>query len=129
MGAPSAVHEALHGLSQVAAGQPVDVERLAGLATTRGRAPRALLEAALAGAHLGASRLVEAERDARSAVGFFATTDFLTFHANSLLILGDVLRAAGRRDEADLVYRQALDLYRQKGSLVGVKSAEARLAV
>ncbi len=51
----------------------------------------------MAAAHLAAGRLAEAERDARSAVDYFATTDFITFHANSALILGDVLRAAGRR--------------------------------
>jgi class 3 adenylate cyclase/tetratricopeptide (TPR) repeat protein len=128
MGTPHATLEALHGFAQVAAGRTVDVERLASIAATRGPQTRALLEAAMASAHLNAGRLVEAERDARSAVEFLATTDLITFHADSALILGDVLRAAGRRDESDTTYRQALDLYRQKGSLVSVKTAAARLA-
>jgi class 3 adenylate cyclase/tetratricopeptide (TPR) repeat protein len=128
MGAPHATLEALHGLSQVAGGHTVDVERLAAIAAGRGPQSRALLQAAMAGAHLNAGHLVEAERDARSAVEFLATTDFITFHADSALILGDVLRAGGRREEADAAFLQALDLYRQKGSLVGVRIAESRLA-
>jgi hypothetical protein len=56
------------------------------------------------------------------------TTDFITVHADSSLILGDVLRAAGRRADADAAFQQALDLYRQKGSLVGAKAAATRLA-
>jgi class 3 adenylate cyclase/tetratricopeptide (TPR) repeat protein len=122
------VLEALHALTQVDCGQLVDVERLAAMAAGRPPETRALLEAAMAAAHLSAGRVAEAERDARSAVGYFATTDFITFHANSALILGDILRAAGRRSEADASFEQALDLYRQKGSLVSVKIAEARLA-
>jgi hypothetical protein len=34
---------------------------------------------------------------------------------------------AGRREEAEAVFQRALDLYGQKGSLVGVKKAAARL--
>ncbi|MEA2673514.1 MAG: hypothetical protein QOI92_706 [Chloroflexota bacterium] len=82
----------------------------------------------MAGAHLSAGRLMEAERDARSAVEFFATTDFITFHADSALILGDVLRAAGRHAEAHGAFQRALDLYEGKGSLVSMETAAARLA-
>jgi tetratricopeptide (TPR) repeat protein len=128
MGESNVTLEALHGLASVAAGRPVDVERLAGMASAKHGHPRALLKAAIAGAHLNAGRLAEAERDARSAVDYFATTDFITFHANSSLILGDVLRAAGRRVEADAAFQTALDLYGQKGSLVSVETAAARLA-
>jgi class 3 adenylate cyclase/tetratricopeptide (TPR) repeat protein len=128
MGEPQVTLEALRGLAQVAAGLPVDVARLAGMAAVEHRQRRALLEAAMAGAHLNAGRLVEAERDARSAVDFYATTDFINFHAQSALILGDVLRASGRREEADAAFQQALDLYRQKGNLVGERDAIARLA-
>jgi hypothetical protein len=140
MGKPHMVLEALHALTQVAAGQPVDVDRLAGMVANwspvvvglrgfgqRGLA-RALLDAAMAGAYLSAGSRVEAERDARSAVGFLETTDFITVHADSTLILGDVLRASGRRAEADAAFRQGRDLYRQKGSLVGERAAAARLA-
>jgi class 3 adenylate cyclase/tetratricopeptide (TPR) repeat protein len=128
MGQPNAILEALHALSQVAAGQPVDIERLAGMAAASNGAVRATLEAAMAAAHLDAGALAEAERDARSSVDFFATTDFITFHANSAVILGDVLRAAGRLAEADASFRLAHNLYEQKGSRVSVELAAARLA-
>jgi class 3 adenylate cyclase/tetratricopeptide (TPR) repeat protein len=128
MGAPDVMLEGLHGLAQVAAGRPVDVERLAGMAAGVRGYRRAILEAAVAEAHLNRGRLVEAERDARSAVDFYATTDFITFHAQSALILGDVLRTADRPEEAEAAFQQALDLYRQKGNLVGERQALARLA-
>jgi class 3 adenylate cyclase/tetratricopeptide (TPR) repeat protein len=128
MGAPDVMLEGLHGLAQVAAGRPVDVERLAGMAAGVRGHRRAMLEAAVAEAHLNRGRLVEAERDARSAVDFYATTDFITFHAQSALILGDVLRTADRPEEAEAAFQQALDLYRQKGNLVGERQALARLA-
>jgi class 3 adenylate cyclase/tetratricopeptide (TPR) repeat protein len=127
-GQPHGVLEALLALSQVAAGQPVDVDRLAGMAATRSGAVRALLDTALAATHLRAGALEEAERDARSSIEFFATTDFLTFHANSALILGDVLRAAGRSDEAVTAFQLARDLYERKGSRVSVELVVARLA-
>jgi class 3 adenylate cyclase/tetratricopeptide (TPR) repeat protein len=128
MGQPHRTLEGLHGLAQVAAGLPVDVERLAGLAAAVSDTRRALLEAAMAGAHLNAGRLAEAERDARSAVDFYTGTDFINFHAQTALILGDVLRASGRGEEAGTTFQQALDLYRQKGNLVGERDALARLA-
>ncbi len=89
---------------------------------------QALLHAAIAAAHLVAGRLVGGGGQARSAVDYFATTDMITFHANCAMMLGDVLRAAGRRAEANAVYQEARDLYSRKGSLVSVSLAEARLA-
>ena len=72
--------------------------------------------------------LHEAEVQARAAEEGIAVTDFVIFHAEALLTLGDVLRSAGRAREATEAFQQALDLYRQKGSLVGVGIAQARLA-
>jgi len=128
MGKPNALYEALHALTQVNAGLPVDIERLASMVAGQYESTQAMLHSATAAAHLTAGQLLEAERDARSAVDYYATTDFITFHANSALILGDILRAAGRASEADASFQQALDLYRRKGSLVSVRTAEARLA-
>ena len=101
MGKPHYILEALHALTQVDAGQPVDVERLAGMVEGRSPATRALLEVAMADAHRAAGSLPEAERHARSAVAYFAATDFLTFHAKSALVLGDVLRASGSNDRSE----------------------------
>jgi class 3 adenylate cyclase/tetratricopeptide (TPR) repeat protein len=119
--------EALHALSQVACHQPVDIAGLVAMADENRMEARALLQLAIAGAHLNAGALIEAERYARNAVGFFSRTDEITFHADSLVILGDVLRAAGRSEEADAAFQTALDLYRQKGSVVGERNAQARL--
>ena len=127
MGKTQFVLEALRARAEIASGQSVDLERLAGMAERTSPHVRGLLEAAMAGGSLTAGRLAEAERHARSAVDYFATTDFITFHAESALILGDVLRAAGRRAEADTAYRAALDLFTQKGSVVGERIAAARL--
>ena len=120
--------EAFHAFAQLASGQPVDITRLTVMADEKGHETRALLHSAIAGAHLGAGDLAEAERHARSAVDYFASTDFITFHANSAVILGDILRAAGRRDEAEATFRQAQELYEQKGSRVSVELVAARLA-
>ena len=128
IGKPHPVYEALHALTQVDAGLSVDVERLAGMEGGSYVSTKALLHTAMAAGHLAAGRLDEAEREARSAVDYFATTDMLTFHANSAMVLGDVLRAAGRAPEAGEAYGQALDLYRRKGSVVSAAMAQARLA-
>ena len=119
--------EALHAFTQVDCGQAVDIERLAGMVEGRAHETGAVLEMAMADAQRAAGRLVEAERDAHSAVEYFATTDFITFHAKSALVLGDVLRAAGQTSAADASFQQALDLYRRKGNLVGIGITEARL--
>ena len=127
MGKPQRVLEALHALAQVDRGQRVDTERLSGMLAGTDRMHAALLQMAMAAAELAGGRLAEAERNARSAVGYFETTDFLTFHAKSLLVLGDVLRAAGQPSAAGESFLQALDLYRRKGNLIGIAIAEARL--
>jgi class 3 adenylate cyclase/tetratricopeptide (TPR) repeat protein len=127
MGKPQATLEALHALSQVASRQPVDIAALVVMADENRLGQRALLQSAIAGAHLNTGALAEAEQSARSAIGFYATTDQITFHADTAVILGDILRAGGRRKEADAAFHQALDLYRQKGSSVGEQIALARL--
>ncbi len=139
-GKPHMVLETLRALVQVADGRPVDVERLASMASNwspvvvglRGFGQRgasmALLESAMAGALGNLGRLVEAEQEARKAIAFFATTDLITFAADSTMILGDILRAAGRPAEADAAFQDALDLFTQKGSVVGATAATARLA-
>jgi tetratricopeptide (TPR) repeat protein len=127
MGRTQYILEALHALAQVDAGRPVDVERLAAFVPGRAADTTALLNFALGAAHFAAGRLDEAERDVRSAVEYYETTDFINFHANSALRLGDIVRAAGRPAEARDSFEHALDLYRQKGNLVGMGIAEARL--
>jgi tetratricopeptide (TPR) repeat protein len=128
MGMPGALHEALHALTQVNAGLDVDIERLADMVPGSEVSTQALLHMALGAAYCASGRLQEAERDARSAVDYFATTDMITFHGNSAIVLGDVLRAAGREPEATDAFRQARDLYARKGSVVSVAVADGRLS-
>ena len=81
-----------------------------------------------AAAYLSSRRLEAAERCARSAVDYMAATDLITMHADASLQLGDILRAQGRHSEANEVFHRADDLYRRKGTLVGVAAVQERLA-
>jgi len=128
MGEPNPLLERLLALSRLARGRGVDVDRLTEFAAkgTGWVGANPLRVIALVRAASG--NLDEAEAHARAAVEAFTTTDFITFHADALLTLGDVLRSAGRTSEAGAAFQQALDLYRQKGSLVSVEIAAARLA-
>ena len=65
---------------------------------------------------------------ARQAVTIFAETDFLDAHAQALLDLAWVLRVAGKLEDADTAVRQAVDMYKTRGNLVGVARAQALLA-
>jgi tetratricopeptide (TPR) repeat protein len=70
----------------------------------------------------------EAEPLVREAVSRAAGTDFLDMHANALLAQGEVLRLADRNEEAASAVREALDLYRRKGHVVGEARATALLS-
>jgi class 3 adenylate cyclase/tetratricopeptide (TPR) repeat protein len=128
MGRPSPMLESFLALSQIARGSPVDIDRLTAIAAKETGWIRATRLRVVALARAMAGDLDEAETQARAAVEAFTSTDFLTFHADALLTLGDVLRTAGRRPEADAAFHEALDLFGRKGSIVGVRVAEARLA-
>jgi tetratricopeptide (TPR) repeat protein len=69
----------------------------------------------------------DAETLAREAVEIAAATDFLTYHADALSDLAEVLEAAGRAEEAREAVRSALDLYEEKGNLVSAGRARRRL--
>ena len=70
----------------------------------------------------------EAEDLARSAVALAARTDLLSERADALLDLARVLAAADRGAEARAAATQALDLYRHKGNLPGVRGSLEHLA-
>jgi class 3 adenylate cyclase len=72
--------------------------------------------------------LERAESLAREAVDIARRTDFLDMHAAAAIDLAEVLRAAGRPDEARRAAEAAVALYARKGNLVGVAKAEAMLA-
>ena len=70
----------------------------------------------------------EAEALAREAVTLAAETDFLVLRADALMDLAEVLRLGRREGESVPVVRQALELYEQKGNVVGAERARALLA-
>ncbi len=57
----------------------------------------------------------------------FDGTDFLDWIADAHADLGDVLHLAGRDAEASDEARRALELYEQKGHLVGADRMRKRL--
>jgi DNA-binding SARP family transcriptional activator len=73
-------------------------------------------------------RIEEAERLAREGVAIAAETDFLWFHADVLLDFADVLRMAGRFEEAAGATREALRLYERKGIIPSAARTQARIA-
>jgi tetratricopeptide (TPR) repeat protein len=70
----------------------------------------------------------EAEAFATEAVRIVAATDYLDLHADALDGLAKVLRLADRGPEAAAALREALELCRRKGNLVGAARAESSLA-
>ena len=72
-------------------------------------------------------RLEEAERMAREAVTHFEGTKLSIERTTVLMDLAEVLRLAGRTDEAVLTLRTALELFEQKGDVVS--AARARVLI
>jgi predicted ATPase/class 3 adenylate cyclase len=72
--------------------------------------------------------LPEAERMARQAVALADRTDFLNHRAEALVVLGTVLGAQAREEDARAALAAALDLYERKGNLVTAGQVRAALA-
>ena len=87
-----------------------------------------LVEMARAVTQLRQGSLREAERHARRAVAAIADWEMPNSKGDSLVLLGDVLAAAGRADEATAAYAEALALYEQKENLVGAARVTSSLA-
>ena len=71
--------------------------------------------------------LVEAEALVRAAVDVLEPTDFTVLQADAHLDLGEVLIAAGRRDEARAAYETARALAESKGGVVMIGAVIRRL--
>jgi tetratricopeptide (TPR) repeat protein len=69
----------------------------------------------------------EAEALAREAVRIAAETDYIVWGTDTLMDLAEVLRAAGRVDEAISAIQDALALYEAKGDVVSSAKARALL--
>ena len=74
-----------------------------------------------------ANEFEAAEQLAREAVAFAEQSDFLHSHADARLDLAEVLRLAGRREEATEEIRTAVALLEQKGNTLGAAQARAML--
>jgi DNA-binding SARP family transcriptional activator len=72
--------------------------------------------------------LAEAERLAREAVAFAEEGDFLHSHGEALTDLAEILELAGRSEEAAGAIRRAIALHEQKGNILAIEQAKARLA-
>jgi tetratricopeptide (TPR) repeat protein len=71
--------------------------------------------------------LDEAERLAREGVALAADSEYVGLHADVLLDLAEVLRLAGRSDEADAATAEAVTLYERKGNVAGAARALERV--
>jgi tetratricopeptide (TPR) repeat protein len=69
----------------------------------------------------------ESLRLAREAVAIVGQTDWLNVHGDALLDLAEVLRLAGRHQEATPVVEEAVRLYERKGNVVS--SGKARVVL
>ena len=70
-------------------------------------------------------RIEEAEQLAREGVAIGAATDLLWFHADVLIDLAEVLRTAGRAEDAAAAATEALALYERKGIVASAASTRA----
>ncbi|MDH4340175.1 MAG: AAA family ATPase [Thermoleophilia bacterium] len=71
--------------------------------------------------------LTDAVATARDAVRLAQTTDALNRHAKTQQDLGEILLLAGRADDACAAFGDALELYEEKGNLVGAEYARSLL--
>jgi class 3 adenylate cyclase/tetratricopeptide (TPR) repeat protein len=94
---------------------PTGVAEIASARSARGKAVAAL------------GRHEEGERLAVEAVALIDETDFLIDRADARMDLADILRSAGRSEEAAKVLEDALELHEQKGNVVSGDRAEALL--
>src|SRR5438034_6658793 len=63
------------------------------------------------------------EQLVREAVAFAMTSDFLTAQADASLDVGEVLRLAGRHEEAAAAIADAINLYDRKGNILASSRA------
>jgi class 3 adenylate cyclase/tetratricopeptide (TPR) repeat protein len=70
----------------------------------------------------------DAERLAREAMALAAGTDYLDLRAKAAADLAEVLRLAGRSQEAAAMLKEAIRLHEQKGNLAAAASLAALLA-
>jgi tetratricopeptide (TPR) repeat protein len=70
----------------------------------------------------------EAEATAREGIALAATTEFVDLRGDALIAYAEVLRLAGRNDEAAAATRQAVAIWEAKGNVVHAERARALVA-
>ena len=75
----------------------------------------------------GLGALAEAEGFAREALDIIGRTDALNRHADALVVLAEVCRAAGREADALEKTQLAVELYQRKGNVVSAARARGKL--
>jgi tetratricopeptide (TPR) repeat protein len=78
--------------------------------------------------HASRGEHAQAERLAREAVAVSERTDGLNFQADALYDLAEVLRSAGRIEQAATALEQALERYQRKRNVVMAANVRAHLA-
>jgi tetratricopeptide (TPR) repeat protein len=76
----------------------------------------------------GRGLVEEAEVLAREAVALAERTDFVNDRADAMFDLATVLRQAGRLEDAQAYFSDALKLYEQKGNVVAAGRTQAEVA-
>ena len=76
----------------------------------------------------GRGRFDEAEPLARQALELVTPTDFLVLHGDALVDLGEVMLAAGRKEEGTDAIAGAIERYERKGALTAQRRASGVLA-
>ena len=71
----------------------------------------------------------EAEKLAREGVTLAADSEFVVLHADVLLDLAEVLRLAGRSEEAAVTAAEAVSLYERKGNVASARRARGEVPV
>jgi len=89
---------------------------------------RAAGQGALARVRARQGRFEEAEAMAREAVAYFAETDYSTDRTWVLMDLAEVLRLAGRTDEAIGTINEAIGLFDQREDVVSAARARVLIA-
>ena len=95
---------------------PTGIAEIASARCTRGKAAASL------------GRVDEGVRLARAGLEMIDSTDFLLDRADARMDLAEVLRLAGRGEEADALLDEARLLHEQKGNAVSAARAAAQLA-
>ena len=67
----------------------------------------------------------EALRVIDEALAMVRETDYLTFHADTVRFRGQILWGAGRHEDAEVAFADALAMYERKGNVASARRMQA----